>query len=100
MNSTSFHEKAWAEFVEAAIWYESKEASLGLRFIRAVRETIELIEERPATGSSAPARCRKLRLKGFPYAILYRQTDSEQIVLIAVIHAKRKPNYWRDRVGD
>jgi hypothetical protein len=34
---------------------------------------------------------------GFPFGILYR-IDAHEIVVLAVMHLRRRPGYWMDRV--
>jgi hypothetical protein len=35
---------------------------------------------------------------GFPYRIVYFVKD-EVLTIVAVAHAKRRPGYWRERIG-
>jgi len=35
-------------------------------------------------------------VRRFPFGILYR-IEPEQIVVVAVMHLRRRPGYWRDR---
>lgn len=39
---------------------------------------------------------RKLGLRPFPYTIIYRQ-ENDTITIVAVMHQKRRPGYWRGR---
>ena len=40
---------------------------------------------------------RRCRTVGFPYGIVY-QVRNERILVVAVMHLQRQPNYWADRV--
>ena len=40
---------------------------------------------------------RRCRLKRFPYSLIYR-ANTEEIVVIAVMHSRRRPDYWRSRL--
>lgn len=42
---------------------------------------------------------RRKGISGFPYGIIYFVT-SEEIVIVAYAHAKRRPGYWEDRLAD
>jgi toxin ParE1/3/4 len=39
---------------------------------------------------------RKFLLRRFPYAVVYRITESA-IQVIAVAHGRRRPSYWKSR---
>jgi len=39
---------------------------------------------------------RRRLLRRFPYGILYKEEES-QIVIVAVMHLRRRPGYWRNR---
>jgi plasmid stabilization system protein ParE len=44
---TFVHLEAQADIREAALWYESREASLGIRFIGEVRTSLQHIADNP-----------------------------------------------------
>ena len=37
-----------------------------------------------------------MAVRRFPFGILYR-VDPDEIVILAVMHLARQPDYWRDR---
>lgn len=39
---------------------------------------------------------RRVLLQHFPYFVVYRERD-EDLHIIAIAHASRKPGYWRHR---
>ena len=41
---------------------------------------------------------RKVRVEGFPYAVIYR-IEGRVLHIIAVMHLHRRPGYWRDRLN-
>ena len=49
-------------------------------------------------GSLIEANLRRLMLTRFPYALIYSATD-DLLHVVAVAHARRRPGYWRPRVG-
>ena len=53
----------------------------------------------PLTGSPASKSTRRVFVKNFPFAVVYR-LDAEGIVVFAVAHHSRKPEYWQPRVQD
>jgi hypothetical protein len=42
---------------------------------------------------------RSVLVKGFPFSIVYRATDTELLVVAVSPHRKR-PGYWQPRLGD
>lgn len=40
---------------------------------------------------------RLCRFKRFPYGLVYQQRH-DYILIVAVIHLKRKPGYWKNRL--
>ncbi|MFQ5757927.1 MAG: type II toxin-antitoxin system RelE/ParE family toxin [Acidiferrobacterales bacterium] len=85
------------EFETAVRWYEDRRTGLGAEFFDAVSTAIDLISERPEIGPiDASGVTRRLLVKRFPYHVVYFITQ-EQIVVVAIAHLKRRPNYWRGR---
>jgi plasmid stabilization system protein ParE len=82
----------------AVQWFEEQRAGLGAEFFAEVTATIDRLESFPEGGSpiSADRLTRRLLVARFPYQVVYRLTPDE-IVVLAVAHLKRRPNYWKDR---
>src|SRR3546814_7747471 len=57
---------------------------------------IQRIRKLPDAWSPVGGRIRRCQLRRFPYGIVYEPTASE-IVIIAVAHLHRRPEYWRSR---
>jgi mRNA-degrading endonuclease RelE of RelBE toxin-antitoxin system len=90
------HSDAEAELTQAVSWYDRVSRELGDRFIHNFRRAIDQILAFPNAWPKASRRSRKIRLRGFPYGIIY-QIREDTIVVIAVAQLNRKPRYWRDR---
>ncbi len=88
---------AETEFTDAAVYYEDKAQGLGDTFIEHITHSIGYIEQNPLIGRLIERRVRQASLKKFPFNIIYYPSDSE-LVIIAIAHQKRKPDYWRKRV--
>jgi plasmid stabilization system protein ParE len=86
------------EFAEAVRWYEEQRPGLGAEFFDEVAETTHQIQTFPELGGpvSRDGFTRRLLVARFPYQVVYRLTPNE-IVVLAVAHLKRRPNYWRHR---
>jgi toxin ParE1/3/4 len=81
---------------EAAGFYNDRVDRLGDRFVTAVEVALLRVGENPHEGPEADKDVRKLRVKRFPYNLIYRILPSHVLVL-AVAHHRRRPTYWRNR---
>ena len=89
---------ASAELYEAVRWYEEQRPGLGSELLDAVSGTLNFASNNPLAGAaiSSDARTRRLIVRRFPYQIVYRMRR-EEILIVAVAHFKRRPDYWKDR---
>ena len=85
------------EFFSAVIYYEKARKGLGKRFRRAAEAAFLRAGERPLSGTPGVAGTRRLRLKGFPFAVIYLPSEDE-IMVYAVAHFSREPEYWIERL--
>ena len=92
------NELASEEFREAVRWYEERRPGWGGKLFDAVGHTVELILAHPEIGAERPGRnsSRQLPVLGFPYTVAYRIREQD-IYIVAVAHAKRRPGYWKNR---
>ena len=92
------HAEAEKELLKGATWYDERQSGLGEQFIDEYQSAILRILATPrsyARISSARSRrnVRRCPLKRFPYFVAYELRD-DLILVLAVAHAKRRPNYW------
>lgn len=94
-----FHPQAKLELREALAYYEDKRPGLGEQFLTAVRSTTGQMRANPARCSFISPAYRCCRLKRFPFGVVYRVDEDldEEIFIVAIMHLKRKPGYWRSR---
>lgn len=59
---------------------------------------LDTISEAPERWPEGEAGTRVYRLRRFPYLFVFL-VSGEEIQVVAVVHAKRKPGYWRSRLG-
>ena len=84
--------------VEAAVaYYESCEHGLGKCFAVQLQQSLQYITVYPHAWPEVRKGIRRYIVTRFPYAVLY-YIDNDTIVVIAVMHSKRKPSYWADRI--
>ena len=92
-----FHPEALAEYREAALHYAQSQPDLDLRFIECVEQAIRKITEAPTRWRIFEQGIRRCLVRVFPYAILY-SIESDYVLIVAVMHCKREPGYWRSRI--
>ena len=82
---------------DAAVYYEARVPKLGTDFIStieiAVSDLLEDPEKCPVIGKGI----RRCILPRFPYSVLYK-IDPLEIIIVAIMHQKRRPNYWINRL--
>jgi toxin ParE1/3/4 len=92
----SFHPLAESELLDAAKFYEARSTGLGHSFLAAVRRAIEQIQAYPESSPVVRAGLRRKTLPRFPYSLIYG-AELGAIKIIAVMHQKRRPSYWKGR---
>ena len=92
-----FTELAKHELNDAVTFYESELPGLGKRFKDDVKKSSERLSRYPEAWSVERGEIRKCLLHRFPYKLLY-SIEPDHILIIAVSHQHRKPEYWADRL--
>jgi plasmid stabilization system protein ParE len=92
------HEAAEKELLDGAKWYEKRQRDLGEQLVDEYQAAILRILAAPTSYpkvETARTRrdIRRCVLKRFPYYVAY-ELCADEIVILAVAHAKRRPNYW------
>lgn len=91
-----YAEEAKAELLAAARYYENCKPGLGQAFLLEAATAIDVIVARPHRWRKIKGKFRRYLLRQFPYGIIYA-VDGEEVFVAAVMHQKRKPEYWQDR---
>lgn len=92
-----FHPEAEAEFLGAVDWYEERSIGLGADFAREIHAAIRLAEAMPFAWTPLDSDVRRVLANRFPYGVLYAPRQG-WIYVLAVMHLRRAPDYWRERV--
>ena len=87
------------ELIEAAECYEGDVPELGRKFILETERVIAVLLELPALGEKLDEIHRRIPLRRFPYALIFR-LDADVIRIVAVAHRRRRPRYWAPQVHD
>ena len=91
------------ELDAAATWYERQRPGLGHDFIDEIGRCLTRVTEAPGSFSLLPSfpqglEVRRAAVNRFPYAVLF--LDQPKVVrVLAIAHQRRKPGYWRGRLG-
>lgn len=92
-----FLEASEQELVEAVLWYESKEAGLGIRFRDEIAHVLDRIVEDPLLWRERSGGYRRVNCPVFPYYIPFF-IRGNKIIIAAIAHGHRKPGYWKSRI--
>jgi len=90
----TFHRLVQREVNEAVRWYEEQSSGLGDDFFTKLTVALDSVVARPEAhglwlGSKT---VRRVKLKRFPYAVLY-EIRPDRIRVLCVRHDKRHPSY-------
>jgi plasmid stabilization system protein ParE len=88
---------ARTELREARRYYAQLHPVLGDQFVREVRVAVERILAHPEAWPIEHELMRKIVLNRFPYKILYA-IEARELIVLAVAHQHRRPEYWIDRL--
>jgi plasmid stabilization system protein ParE len=91
------HPEASAELEATALWYEERHLGLGSDFLDEFEHTLRRLEANPDRWRKILGDNRRLNFERFPYAIVY-SVGVDTLHIKAVMHARRRPFYWKDRV--
>lgn len=92
-----FHPEALVEYEDAALYYAQKQPGLEQRFIASVKAAIQKLVERPESYAVFEEDVRRCLTRVFPYAVLYT-IEADFILIVAIMHCRQRPGYWRDRM--
>jgi toxin ParE1/3/4 len=81
---------------QASVFYEAASSQLGVEFLDDVERAINLVRNHPASGQSVGGTFRRILLHRFPFSLIY-VVEPDAVLIVAVAHQRRRPDYWRDR---
>ncbi len=94
---TRFLARARRELADAVRYYNTERAGLGNELRDKAWEAVERIKAFPTAWQVLNGAIRRCQLQRFPYGLIYSVKRTE-IVIIAVAHLHREPQYWRSRI--
>lgn len=91
-----FHPDADAEFLAAIDWYEDRAVGLGADFAVEIQAGIQRAVAMPEAWPRMGGDVRRVLIRRFPYGVVYALRE-EGLLVLAVMHLRRSPGYWRER---
>ncbi len=102
LSAFQFDPEARTEYHEAIRHYatQTKDAEVAARFVAAVESGLAAVCAAPEMWRVIePPDVRRYVLRRFPFVLYYRyQTAQSLVIVYAVMHTSRQPDYWRERL--
>ena len=95
-DNLDIHPEALDEAQAAFLWYSERSDAAGDSFMVELDRGIDQILERPQTWPRYLYGTQRYLLRRYPFFVVYRP-KAEEVQVIAVAHAKRRPGYWKHR---
>lgn len=90
------HPEAEAELASDTEWLAARSVGAAERLQFSVAAGLALLEAFPRSGERYGRRYRRHALPGLAYVLFYR-VRRDSVLVLAVAHTSRRPNYWRHR---
>jgi len=91
------HEGARLEANQATVWYAERSRPAARNFQRELLSAFSRAAHSPGRYRPYLHGTRRVLLKKFPYFVVFLDWQDE-VFVVAVAHAKRRPGYWKARV--
>ena len=96
MRRISYGSAAKSDLRSAKRYYDELRPGLGEEFVLEVEAQLSKIAEYPNAFRVVQDKTRKVPIKRFLFDIYYAPTD-EEIFVVAVVHRRRHPDFWKNR---
>lgn len=101
MKPLRFAPSVEAEIEAAGDYYDDQRPGLGSEFLDALEDALQRLVEQPQAHGFVPETelaegIRQVVVRRFPYRIVFRER-AEDLLVLACMHARREPGYWRSR---
>jgi toxin ParE1/3/4 len=92
-----FHPEASLEYLEAIEYHAAINVELGERFDSEIQRLVNEVSRDPQRFSRLHPPVQRALSREFPYSVVYLD-EPDRVWIVAVMHAKRRPGYWRNRL--
>jgi plasmid stabilization system protein ParE len=93
-----YHEAAEEELLHEIGYLELRANGLGRRFFAEVQRAEKSISQFPESAEEIRPNIRKRSLQKFRYSLI-DSIDNDGLLILAVAHHSRRPNYWIGRTA-
>jgi toxin ParE1/3/4 len=93
----AFHSQAREEYAQVAQFYSAIAPELGGRFYDEMERLILEVRQQPERFFRFSPPTRRALSRKFPYSLVYLD-EPDRVWIVAIMHAKRHPGYWRERL--
>ncbi|WP_461783826.1 type II toxin-antitoxin system RelE/ParE family toxin [Prosthecobacter sp.] len=100
MNELRQHPEVEAEINESVQHLEARSLWVADDFIEELRAAMRKIRLNPKHCHFTHQEYRRCNIPRFHHAVIYRQLGEDVVYVIAVMHDKRHPDYWKHRIID
>lgn len=99
MFTIKFSENSILDLIKIQEYYDKIVFGLGKKFISKLDEVVIHLKSNPKIYPIVKNKIRKALMNEFPYAIFFTiLNSSKEIIIVAIIHTSRNPNYWKSKV--
>ena len=88
---------ARAELLHESQYLEQARPGYGKKFVAEIKSIFAQIKRNPEAGKPDEEECRRLRVAGFSFSVVFREERNE-VVVYAIRPDQRQPGYWHLRV--
>src|SRR6476660_1784344 len=88
---------AETEVDNAVSWHREQTEDQSLNFLNELDHAVQVVKAYPLLAAEIEPDIRRFLFRRFPYSLIYG-IDEDTIVVIAVAHDHREPQYWIERV--
>lgn len=99
MRAVRYHPEARAEFLHQVEYYAGISAGLAGHFDKAVHIAEQQAAQAPESWPKYNGRTRRVIDRKFKFSLVYLHSEDE-IYVVAIAPTRRRPGYWRARLGD
>jgi toxin ParE1/3/4 len=97
VNPIDLHPAALEELKSAIAWYLDRNETAAVNFVAEIDQAVELVVAPPQRWPKGLHGTRKFVIQRHPYAIIYRERESD-IQILAIAHGPKRPGYWKKRL--
>jgi plasmid stabilization system protein ParE len=92
-----YHQGAVGDVKSATTWYLGRSPKAALDFVEELERAVHTIREAPERWQLGESNTRRFLLWRFPFSVIYSEQEGV-IVVWAVAHSGRRPEYWARRL--